>query len=233
MFSKQKFDEYKDKYKRFLASSTSYDEGYKWEALGAFENNWNIGASDMATMVDLAFQQGEEERLWSDKNDSAKSVLVEFAKMSPDITRDIFEDLYRESSDVVLRMDRFVYHCDQMLADLQKIRPSANYHYHDDYKMISFYLALKFPELYTFYDYNNFKTLLTKLDAKTTPGLKEIDRFFKVMRVFQKFLVEDEDLVANYKKRVEDSGTTPDINLFLAYDFMSSCTNSAYQVDRY
>lgn len=233
MFSKEKFDDYKGKYKRFLKTSIKLDESYKWEALGAFEDNWNIGATDMASMIDQSFQQGEGEHLWIEKGDSAKSLMLEFAKMSPDITRDMFEDLYRESSDVVLRTDRFVLHCDQMLKDLQAIRPSANYHYHDDLQMISFYLAVKFPELYTFYDYKKFKALLTKLGAKTSPGLKEVERFFKVMRVFQKFLIEDEELLDIYKKRLEDSGTTPDVNLFFAHDFMSCCTNNAYQLERY
>lgn len=233
MFSKEKFDLYRDKFKSFLQKGGKLDETYKWTALGAFEEHWNIGATDMGTMIDQSFQQGEGERLWSEKNDSSKSVIVEFAKMSPDITRDIFEDLYRETSDVVLRMDRFVYHCDQMLADLQKTRPSANYHYHDDFVMISFYLSVKHPELYTIYDYNNFKTLLTKLGAKSMPALKELDRYFKVTRIFQKFLTQDEELVEAYKEYLRKSENTPEINMILTHDFIAACTNTSYQIDRY
>lgn len=233
MFSKEKFDLYRDKFKSFLQKGGKLDEGYKWTALGAFEEHWNIGATDMATMIDQSFQQGEGERLWSEKNDSAKSVMVEFAKMSPDITRDIFEDLYRETSDVVLRMDRFVYHCDQMLADLQKVRPSANYHYHDDFVMISFYLSVKHPELYTIYNYNNFKSLLTNLGAKSMPALKELDRYFKVTRIFQKFLTQDEELVEVYKDYLKRTENTPETNMIMTHDFIAACTNSSYQLDRY
>lgn len=233
MFSKEKFDEKKEKFKRFLQKGGQLNERYKWTALGAFEENWNIGATDMATMIDKSFVQGEGERLWSDKNNSAKSVMVEFAQMSPDITRDIFEDIYRETSDVVLRMDRFVYHCDQMLADLQRTRPSANFHYHDDFVMISYYLMMKFPDLYTIYNYVNFKSLLTSLGAKSMPALKEIDRYFKVTRIFQKFLCQDEELVELYKEYLEKSGNTPDINQIFTHDFIQVCTNSSYQLDKY
>lgn len=233
MFSKQKFDEYRDKYKRFISSAANHDESYKWTALGAYEEHWNIAATDFATMYDQAIQQGEGERLWSEKNDSAKSVMIEFAKLSPTIVRDMFEDLYKSSSDIVLRMDRFVYHCDQMVSELQSVRPSANVHYHDNYRMVSFYLAMKEPNEYTLYNHHEFKTLMTKLGAKTNPGLKEIDRYFKVMKTLNKFLLQDEELVAAYKAKLESQGTSPDINLFLAYDFCSCCTNSAYMIDRY
>jgi len=233
MFSKQKFDEYRDKYKRFIQSSSSYDERYKWTALGAYEEHWNIAATDFASMYDKAIQQGEGERLWSEKKDSAKSVMIEFAKLSPEIIRDMFEDLYRESSDIVLRMDRFVHHCDQMVNELQSVRPSANVHYHDNYEMISFYLSMKHPDEYALYNYYEFKSLMAKLGAKTTPGLKEIDRFFKVMKTLYKFLIQDEDLVKAYKTRLDKQGTSPDLNLFLAHDFCSCCTNTGYMVERY
>ena len=233
MFSKQKFDEYRDKYKRFLSSAANYDESYKWTALGAYEEHWNIAAVDFATMYDAAIQQGEGERLWSDKNDSAKSVMIEFAKMNPIIVRDMFEDLYKSSSDIVLRMDRFVHHCDQMVNELQSVRPSANVHYHDNYRMISFYLAMKHPDEYVIYNFLEFKSLMTMLGAKTNPGLKEIDRFFKVMKTLYKFLIQDEELVAAYKAKLESQGTSPDLNLFLAHDFCSCCTNGSYMLDRY
>ena len=233
MFSKQLFDQYKDKFKKLLQVSSQYDETYKWTALGAFEEHWNIGATDFAGMLDKAIQQGEGERIWSEKNDTAKSVMIEFAKMSPEITRDIFGDLFRETSDVVLRMDRFIHHCDQMLAELQKIRPSANVHFHDNYKMISFYLTMKDPTMYTLYDYLSFKTLLLKLGAKSVPGIQEIERFFKLAGIFTKFLSQDEELVEVYKQKLIDAETTPDINLFLAHDFMNCCTNVRYGIENY
>jgi 5-methylcytosine-specific restriction protein B len=233
MFSKQLFDQYKDKFKKFLSVSAQFDEGYKWSALGSWEEHWNIGATDFASMYDRSVQQGEGERLWSEKNDYAKSVMIEFAKMSPEITRDIFDDLFKESSDVVLRMNRFVHHCDQMLADLQKTRPSANIHFHDNYKMISHYLAMKDPHKYTFFDYVSFKALLVKLGAKTVPGSREIERYFKLTNIFQKFLMQDEELVEVYKKKLEESGTTPELNLFFAHDFMTCCTDAKYGLDNY
>jgi len=235
MFNKAKFDDLKEKYKRFLKLNPAYDEGYKWTMLGAFEEHWNIGASDFATMYDNAIQQGSGQRLWSDRygKDGPKTVMVEFAKLMPDITRDIFEDLFREESDIVLRMNRFVHHCDQMLDELQKQRPSANTHYHDDYRMLSWYLTLKYPHQYTPYEFQDFKGIMLALGAKTAPALKEIDRFYKVMRVFQKFLVEDTELVDIYKTKLEESGTTPEINQLFAHDFYRCCMNTAYQVNMY
>ena len=55
--------------------------------------------------------------------------MLRFLEHDRESVRVMFKDLFNENKDIIMRMDRFRFHCDELLADLQqkhkKIRQSS------------------------------------------------------------------------------------------------------------
>lgn len=233
MFSKKKFDEYRDKFKRFLKATSNYGELYKYESLQIYQDHWNIGAADLATMYESCFPPDTEDRLWTRQVNSPTELMSLFAKMNPDFTQAMFDNLHNDANDIGLRAGRFISHCDELIIQLQEKKPQYNFHYHDDYAMISVYLAFHFPDRYTIYDELSFRKMMQKLESKSIPASRDIERFFKVAKIMYKFLSEDEELMEIHQSKLNDDKYYKGKSLLLVHDFYFCCTQMKYQVDRY
>ena len=62
------------------------------------------------------------------------------------------------------------------------IDKSVKNHFHDGQRIVSLYLAFRFPEKYAIYKYTEFKTFMEMVRAKDIPWTGEYERFFKVVR---------------------------------------------------
>lgn len=233
MFSKQKFDNYRDKFKRFLKVTPNFGEAYKYESLQIYQDHWNIGASNMAEMYESCFPPDTEDRLWTRQINSPTELMMQFAEMNPDFVQALFDNLHNDANDVTLRAGRFISHCDELLKQLQEKKPQYNFHYHDDYKMISVYLAFHYPGRYTIYDEVSFRKMMQKLDAKNIPTSRDIERFFKIAKVMYKFLAQDEELLEIHKEKISGDKYYQGPSLLLVHDFYYCCTQMKYQVERY
>jgi hypothetical protein len=114
-------------------------------------------------------------------------------------------------------MERFVFYADQLLKEVQ---PRCKYpdHYHGDFFMVSLYLAFMNPESYTFYRFDVFQKSMTHLGARNVPLTNELDRYFKIVRIIDKLISTDEDLVEIYHSKIKKIPTSK--NLLMVYDFL-------------
>lgn len=210
-------------YKR-IKTSASYDEVYKWEALKNYKDNWDIDVEDFLTMYTNSFSCESGENLWASRFFYPKQCMIEMIELDPERCRTMFKELFDESKDVEERIDRFVWHCDELRAERNKENPQFKNHYHDGFRMISTYLAFEYPEKYSIYKYTEFKNFMTKVKAKSIPRTNEISRFFTVMRTLNKFVAKDSDLQKLHKSQIQAPEYYQQDTLLSAQDLYWCCS---------
>lgn len=215
-----------NQYKEILAHpKTAGNHLYLWESQRIFQENWDIAAYDLKSMLDAALQNSQTRRLWNRENYEPKRILLAFSEMQPGFVRSMFEDLFNENKDIEGRVDRFVYYCDELLQLYKETYPHSieNNHFHkDDYQMISAYLAFMFPSSYTIYSYPGFINILKILGAKEIPRTNDFGRFVKVMRTISGFINKDDALLKLHHSRLDPKMHFMGNSMLLVYDFYMS-----------
>ena len=227
-------NKYKDQYKELISNGYDsrdgrpvvYDELYKWESLKTFQDNWNIDAHDFKSMYESSFANTLSNNLWEGQFFFPKRTMLEFIDRDPDLIQSMFKELYNEGLDIDGRIDRFIYHCDELRDDIMRSNPKYQHHYHDGYRMISVYLAFMYPRQYTIYKYTEYKNFMALIKARSIPGTREIGRFFKVMRTVYGIISKDEELIAMHRALREGRDDLyQEESLLLAQDFYWCCGN--------
>lgn len=190
-----------------------------WECQKNFQDNWDIEELDFAAMYDRSIHSNVSVRLWKRDGYFPKEVMMDFIALDKEFTRSMFRDLFNEAKDAEGRVRRFVYHCDIFLEELKKKHKLASAHFHDDLYMPTLYLGLKYPEDYTTYSYGLFRGFMEKLGAKNLPIVDDVERYFKVMKVIQKLMLENEGLEEKLDNWKKDAIYYQEASLFLAQDF--------------
>ena len=104
MINSRKLSQIEEGYLKYLPDFFA-DEKYKWIAVQHFQKNWNIEASDFASMLDLAL--GKTRNLLASGYYFARTMIVEFAKEDPEGVRELFRMLYDETRDLAERVEKF------------------------------------------------------------------------------------------------------------------------------
>ena len=217
-FSLQKIRQQIENYKKFIVSK-NYDEIYKWQSLKNFQDNWNIEAEDFKTMYNNSFNNSISNNLWSNRFWFPKDAMMKLIEYDKEIVRKMFTDLFNENENIDKRVDKFVYHCDQLRDEIIKTDTSFKNHFHDGQRIISLYLAFKFPDKYAIYKYTEFKTFMQIVDATDIPGTGEIERFFKIVRTLFNIISQDNEMIDTHKKLL-DENCYKNQTLMLAQDFI-------------
>ena len=207
-----------ENYKKFITSS-KYDELYKWEALKNFHENWNIEASDFLGMYEKSFHSGYTQNLWANPHWFPKAVMIEFIQFDKERVRQMFRDLYDEGLSVAVRIERFVFHCERLREEVSKINNRMKSHFHDGLRIVSLYLAFRFPNKYAIYKFSEFKAFMEGVRAKDIPGTGDHERFFKVVRTINSILIQDEELIMTHSNLLNKNCYIGD-TLMLAQDFI-------------
>lgn len=218
MINKKLFDSYAERYAQVIEAR---DEHHllPWECLQNFKEHWDIEAIDFKSMYDLSFQSKMSVRLWKRDGYFPKEIMLDFIDLDKEFARSMFRDLYDESKEIDGRVNRFVFHCKIFLGELKKRKQLEDAHYHDDLVMPSLYLAFQYPDNYTTYSYGLFRGFMEKLGARKIPQVDDIERYFKVMRIIQKFLIEDDSLVEKIENKLAPKEFYSEPTMFLAQDF--------------
>ena len=225
-------NKYKDQYKALISNdgnrpggnSVIYDELYKWESLKIFQDNWNPDTDDFKSMYARSFANTLSNDLWEAQSFYPKKAMLELIDRDSDLIQTMFKELFNEALDIEGRIDRFVYHCDEISRDIMRTRPKYQHHYHDGYRMISVYLSFRYPMQYTIYNYAAYRDFMTMIKARSAPGTREIGRFFKVMRTVYGIISKDEELLEMHRElRAGRDGLYLGDSLMLVRDFYWYC----------
>ncbi len=209
-------------YQTFLKNAPHHFPYWKWESQRIFQNRWDLAAPDLKSMLDQALDNSQSRRIWKREHYEPKDALLVLAEFHADFVRSMFHDLFDESREVGGRIDRFLFHLDELLREYRERHPYTrlNSHFHHDgYQMVSWYLCFRFPERYAPYHFEMFKAFMEKLGSRNPVQVDDIDRYFKVMRTVQSFLLKDETIVRLHRDRLDPDKHYTGETLLLAEDF--------------
>lgn len=220
MFNKKTFDHFQLKFREAIDQKPELMDELLWEVTRNFQENWDLEVLDFAAMYDRSLESRISRRLWKGVDYYPKEALAAFIAKDKEIVRVMFRDLFDEKRDVIGRVSRFSFHCDQLLDSHRKDLPDLLDHYHGDERMPGLYLALRYPDLYVYPELEIFRRCMIKLDARNVPSVIPVDTYFKMMRTIDKFLMMDEHLVRAYEKRLADIPHFEGKTLLPALDFI-------------
>ncbi len=194
----------KDAFKVYLDRKERYADLYIYESIKTFQENWNVDAPDFKGMYDRSLQNSVTQDLWRGNHWAPKKAMMTFIDRDTDLMRMMFKELFNEKLDLDGRTDRFLWHCDQIRDDMLRSDPRYRRHDHDGFKMISTYLALRYPESYAVYDYEPYRAFMDRVRTMNPPEPHEIHRYFKVVRSVWKIISRDEELLELDLRRRKD-----------------------------
>ena len=185
-----------EKYIAILEQNGDPDEGYKYSAIDTFRQNWNLEAKDFSQMFLNSFK-GRQNLLFH----NSWGFIEKLAKEFPEETREMFRNLYNESTEVSKRIAAFQRESETLLPKLQQSLSKSNIKTLQDERTISLYLAFRYPEKYILYKYDYYKNFCKKLGVKEK---KVRQRFLHLQEladeIKQSGLLEDKRLVSIYQK---------------------------------
>lgn len=159
MIDKDKLNIIIDKYKRSFYDRWT-DEKYKWEAVKHFQDNWNIDAENFGEMFNKATEKTGN--LLSSSSNYPRAIIVDFAKVDDETTRNMFRNLFDESCDLSERVKNFQYTSEL----LRKKYDEGSWKQHfQSINAISTYLWLMYPDKYYIYKYNLYNTMSVELKS--------------------------------------------------------------------
>jgi hypothetical protein len=188
-----KLKAYIEAYKVWLKQTRAHPRLHWWETQAHFQQKWNTDTRDLAEMYLLSIDNSVTRRPWQEERWYPKTMLSDLIKMEPMSGKMLFDDLFDETKQVIHRMDRCIFFCDTLLIEYRKRNPftKENDHFHSDYRMITLYLALRYPETYVPYKLDWMQEMLRRLKSMDVPEHQDPERFFKVCRTLYTFLEKD------------------------------------------
>ncbi|MBL7825573.1 MAG: hypothetical protein JNJ57_03010 [Saprospiraceae bacterium] len=208
-------------YKTWLITVRHHPELYKWESVQHFQNHWNLDVANPADMFESCFFNTENRRLWQTENWEPKRMMSLLWKFDPMTVRLMFDDLFNETKSIDGRIGRFLFGCDTVLRDYKKSKATSvdNNHYHEDYRMISLYLAFRYPESYAPYDFEAFQKTMTVFGARDIPLQHDLPRYFKALNTWMTFLEKDPEISKALARQLQPSKHFTGKTMLLAEDF--------------
>lgn len=230
----EKIQDYISKVKNYFQQEDLHDEFlYKYECLKNFQDNWDVEAIDFGAMYDKALSSQMSNRLWGGRRNSSKASMLEMIKADKHFADSMFRDLFDEGKAVNQRMERFIFHCDQLVQLVPVRKKDPLHHKHDNYTILSVYLASRYPEEYCLFEYPQFKETMENLEVQEVPQIFEISRFFKLSQALHKMLIKDEELVAIHKERIDEDIFYQDASMLLVSDFYDLVGKKVFKIDKF
>lgn len=130
-------------------------EGFKWQAIKTFQDNFDINATDFKSMLDNSLRDATPKRgsLLDSSVYFPKTMLLHFCEKGlEEKVRSMFKNLYDESGgvDVVDRILDFIKEADECLK-AEQYWVSHNSKSFQDLRSVSVYLWLRYPDKYYIY----------------------------------------------------------------------------------
>lgn len=147
-------------YNDFTQKYWDKEEGFKWKAVKAFSEKWDIDSSDFSAMLKAALKEAKP--LLMGPNYFSFGMIGEFADAEPETVRQMFRDLYDESTELAWRFDNFKRQSIKLLSIIGKADKN---HYQDEHT-ISIYLWLRYPAKYYIYKFTETQNMAELLKSQ-------------------------------------------------------------------
>jgi len=215
-------NKYKDKWKKHLLTDSSEEGLYKYENLHNFRKRWDLSELDLSSMYAGSLKSSISGRLWGGTVDSPRSVMLQFIEHNKEYVRSAFRDLYNENKDLSMRVNRFSFHCDQLLEQVRTVSEKTDQHYHESPQMTFLYLCFNDPDRYPLYNYPQFSHALELFETKSIPEKFEVERFYKLTKAIYTIISKDEELIKILQSRIPEAYGI-EVNYLMIDDFFAFC----------
>jgi len=182
------------------------EERYKWEAIKCFQDNWDINANDFSEMLKKSLSKTSI--MLSTGKVFARAMIEYLSEKDPEKVREMFKNLYDESTDIIERIEAFVEDADILFKKYKDPHNSQMNQHYQRTSIISIYLFLRFPEYYYMYQYGKYKSFAGKIDyeAQIIKGhnqniLGYMDMCDKVLDIVKK----DNSLIIMNQQRLDEN----------------------------
>ncbi len=193
-------------YEEHLSNGGEVIDLHVWEIQNNFQKSWDTDYLDFGEMYDFSLVSGHTQRLWKKEDYYPKQVILKMIEHDREMMRVIFQDLLNEKKDFVLRVNRFLFHLDQMLAILQKKDRKLASHFHGDLEMLSHYLAFALSDNHSPYFKSEFNTYLKKVESKKIPVDSDVDQFYKFAKAIKLLMQKEEALIKVQNRILNENG---------------------------
>ncbi len=174
------------------------EEKYKWQAVKAFHECFDLEAEDFPAMLDKALKPSNN-LLELGAQRKSRSMIVSIAENEPETVRNLFRRLFDENTAVLSRITAFK----ETVNDLFIRQKSGglwkeNDHHYQDENAISTYLWLWKTEKYFIYKFSVLKTVATELTDASEAYKVVKGHIEDNWKIFQAIVTEiSEELKAN------------------------------------
>lgn len=195
------------------------NEIYKWKAIAHFQKHWNINAANFTEMLKLALSF-ENDNLLSGAMYFPKRMIWRFSELEEDVVKDMFVKLFDESDlNLAERINAFSETSNEILH--RHWTPDKN-HY-QDYRAISTYLWLMFPDKYYIYKADCVAALAKYLDLdfKRSYKLKgqNVVNVYSIYDQVAEGLQQDKELCAMLDEKMDEECYRDTFARTLSIDF--------------
>jgi len=197
-------------------------EKFKLAAFSEFYKEWNINDVNFGNMLKKSLSKTGT--LLTSRQSLAYATITGLAEREPETIRNLFLELYDEDLPLKERIFNFRESI-RLLNDKYKTKDEHS-DFHQNGRAISVYLALRYPDKYFLYKFNECNNFLKRIEA--SPGIsgKRIsleDKLFLYsvyMKQILKILVENKGLIDRYKKLLNNEGLKDESLHFLLIQFL-------------
>jgi len=182
------------------------NEKFKWEAVQQFQEKWDIEAEDFGAMVKEA--TSKHLNLLASMNYFPVGMILGFASVDQERTRNMFRMLYNEEIDLAQRITNFVAEAESF----RKTHDSDWKSHYQDLRAISVYLTFRYPEKYYIYKYTELKRTVDILgDNFSFKNKSDYGPFYASCVEYLNSLCErlksDEELQSMMHERIDNDST--------------------------
>lgn len=177
-------------------------EIYKWEAVKMFQDNWDLEAPDITTMIANSFSKTGN--LMDSGQYFPRRMLTAYAKQRPNDLKPIFENLYNEDIDLTGRIETFQNEI-RSLHDKILDKDKSTY---QDQRAVMVYLCLRYPDRYFLYKFEMFKEFIDKIDYDYEPkgGKSEnIIQYLNLCNLIREEIIKDNELIKLHQGRLREN----------------------------
>lgn len=159
-----------------LGGDPNHQEIYKWELVSQYHDNLDADSNDFAqNIMGMNFIN-----LWYASNQ--RKAVQNFAKYEPEEYRALHQLLYDESQPLQDRITTFTEGCGELWkSKIKQLFPRKETGSCCDERLISCFLATKFPEKYTFYKNDVYLNLCEILGVESKKAGQKLVHFYDLL----------------------------------------------------
>ncbi len=173
-----------EKYKNHIRENGLEDEVYKWNLLEQYKGRVDADAEDF-----------EKEIKTVDYNNliyaMSKSVLNKITKTKAEELRGLFKMLFDESIDLKDRIKSFNVETLRLYKEVE-----GQHSHHQDERSMAAYLAIKYPEKYTFYKSSYYEKYCSHIGVQSKGKNEKYVHYLSLIKILcEQYIEEDKELI--------------------------------------